>query len=179
MISVTVQAVTNSSTLSSLCTWGKVQVRRRTKEQQRWQHAAVRQNKQDSLMQNHAVVVTHTAGARSLSSAKVKNQCKYDVKSERAHLKWCRKTDTKTGKWINWLEKMAAKNTHRKERISTLKFLLFATLKLSRDNAATLQQDRLTLLTVRPLPSINRANSILTGILVDCNSSGWLISNKL
>lgn len=74
---------------------------------------------------------------------------------------------------------MAAKNTHRKERISTLKLLLFATLKLSRDNAATLQQDRLTLLTVRPLPSINGANSILTGILVYFNSSGSFISNKL
>lgn len=77
------------------------------------------------------------------------------------------------------LKKMAAKNTHRKERISTLKFLLFATLKLSRDIPATLQQDHLTLLTVRPLPSINRANSILTGILVYFNSSGSFISKKL
>lgn len=59
-----------------------------------------------------------------------------------------------------------------------VQFLLFATLKLSRDTPATLQQDQLTLLTVPPLPSINRADRILTagpfqGHTSDSWTSNW------
>lgn len=85
------------------------------------------------------------------------------------------------GKLIHRLEENCEENvitTHRNERISTVKFLLFATLKLSRDIPATVQQDHPTLLTVTPLPSINRANSISRAIRFYVDGSDWFLSNK-